>query len=414
MPALTRPETARPRRRVRTLAVAPATLLAAWLVALLMPLLMAGCAALPAPPPVAPLLHDDLFGQPERPPEAAQVFALSAPMRAHLQALQQVSRSPADLPRALAESLYRPGALRLDYDASTTLNAAQAFDARAGNCLSLVVMTAAMAQALDLPVDFQRVPGGEQLRRETDLTLRTGHVNLVLGARRARPLLGGGPGGIVGPRLLIDFLPPELARGLPAEPIDTPRVLAMFMNNRAVEALLAQQPAQAYAWAREALWQDGGFWPAYNTLGVVYQRAGHLDAAAAAFEHLLAQDDQQVAAMANLAQVRQAQGRDAEAARWTQRRLALEPYPPFHLLRLGQAALAAGDAAQARRLFNRELQLHGASHEVYFELARAHLAAGDPGRAEQALQQAQAFSATAVQQARYAGKLAALRARAMP
>lgn len=375
--------------------------------------LLGGCASTPPPAPPDMLLQDQLFGAPPRPAGADAVLVLSPAMQAHLQALRARTGRSAELPMALAQSLYQPGGLRLDYDASTTRNAAEAFAARSGNCLSLVVMTAAMAGALGLAVGFQAVPGDDQFRREAELTLRTGHVNLVLGEparRRALDSLGS-----EGARrqLVIDFLPMETARALPAVPITLQRVLAMFMNNRAVEALLDRQPASAYAWAREALRTDPGFAAAVNTLGVVYQRSGHLVQAAAAYEWVLALDGRQLAAMDNLAQVRHAQGREAEALAWEQRRLALEPVPPFHFLTLGQAALAAQDWVLARRHFQRELRSQPDSHEAWFGLARVHLALGDRPQAEDALRRAQAASATAGEQARYAGKLAALRALAV-
>ena len=106
--------------------------------------------------------------------------------------------------------------------------------------------------------------------------------------------------------------------------------------------------------------------------------------------------------------VEQERARDLE-----QRRLALEPVPPFHFLKLGQAALAAQDWPLARRHFQRELRNQPDSHEAWFGLARVHLALGDRASAEDALRQAQAASATAGEQARYAGKLAALRALAV-
>lgn len=372
---------------------------------------LAGCAGL-APPSPAPLLHDALFDHPPRPPEADAVLRLSPPMQAHLDRLRsQVSRS-GDLPLALAESLYQPGGLRLDYDASITRNAAQAFEARSGNCLSLVVMTTALARALGLAVGFQNVHGDDLFRREGDLTLRTGHVNLVLGERVRAQHWRSTQADVTRRHLVIDFLPQETARGLPVEPIGEARVLAMFTNNRAVESLLAGSPALAYAWVREALRHDPGFAAAYNTLGVVYQRAGHQAQAAAAYLQVLALDDRQVAAMANLAQVHRAQGRDAEARALEQRLAALEPHAPFHFLQRGQAALAAGDLAQARAHFQRELRSQPGSHEAWFGLARVHAAAGDKALAELALRRALAASATAGEQARYAGKLDALKAAA--
>ena len=372
---------------------------------------LGGCASLAPAAPDA-LLHDALFGHPPRPADADAVFTLSPAMQAHVDGLRRQVGRASDLPLALGESLYKAGGLRLDYDASFTRNAAQAFEARSGNCLSLVVMTTALARALGLEVGFRSVRSDDLFRREGDLTLRTGHVNLVLGERPPPQNWRSASADVVLHHLVIDFLPQETARGLPFEPISQAQVLAMFMNNRAVESLLAHAPAPAYAWVREALRHDPGSVGAYNTLGVVYQRAGHLAQAAAAYERVLALDDRQVAAMANLGQVRRAQGRDAEAGAWDARRLALEPQPPFHFLRLGQAALAAGQLAQAQASFQRELRRQPDAHEAWLGLARVHLAQGDDALAEQALRRAMGASASAGEQARYAGKLDALKAAA--
>ena len=378
---------------------------------------LAGCAALAPPPSPAPLLHDALFAHPPRPAGADEVFTLDAPMRAHLQAVVARTSRVADRPAALAESLDALGDLRLDYDASITRNAREAYAAHAGNCLSLVIMAAALAREMGLEVGFQSAATGDVFSREAELTLRSGHVNLVLGNRRPPARV---PSALVGvtidldERLVVDFLPPEALKGIKLEVIDQRRVLAMYMNNRAVETLVAQRPAEAYAWAREALQHDSGFWAAYNTLGVVYQRSGHLAAAAAVFEHTLVFDPRNVATIGNLEQVRRAQGDEAQANALAVRRLALEPHPPFHFLRLGQAAMAEGQFARARSLFMRELANRGPSHELHYWLAQAQLALGDTALAQQSLRRAMDWSQTPGQQARYAAKLDVLKARAMP
>ena len=179
---------------------------------LLLATALAGCASLVPATPDA-LLHDSLFANPPRPADADAVLALSPAMLAHLQVLRgQVSRA-ADLPLALGTSLYKPGGLRLDYDASVTRNAAQAFAARSGNCLSLVVMTAALAGALGLEVGFREVPTGDLFRREGDLTLHTGHVNLVLAPRLPLQPWRTASAEVVKRELVIDFLPSADLKG---------------------------------------------------------------------------------------------------------------------------------------------------------------------------------------------------------
>src|SRR3546814_9694850 len=61
-----------------------------------------------------------------------------------------------------------------------TRNAAEAFAAHTGNCMSLVVLTAAMADELGLDVQFQEVLGDPTMSRNGDLLFYNGHVNVVL------------------------------------------------------------------------------------------------------------------------------------------------------------------------------------------------------------------------------------------
>jgi hypothetical protein len=75
-----------------------------------------------------------------------------------------------ELRRALFEALYQRDQLQLEYDSAITRTAAEAFAARQGNCLSLVIMTAALAHELRIPVVFQSVPTVDTWSRSGDLT----------------------------------------------------------------------------------------------------------------------------------------------------------------------------------------------------------------------------------------------------
>src|SRR5512147_364460 len=101
-------------------------------------LCLSACASVPVPPAHS-LLDDSLFDRSTPPPTAAEVFAVSEPMRRFVEEdLARESRRKG--PRtALIDALYAPGQLKLEYDAQRTRTAAEAFDARSGNCLSLVI-----------------------------------------------------------------------------------------------------------------------------------------------------------------------------------------------------------------------------------------------------------------------------------
>ena len=64
-----------------------------------------------------------------------------------------------DRQRALIDALYSKNQFKLTYDAEMTRNAPQTFAARAGNCLSRVIMTAAFAKEIGVPIRHPMVLG---------------------------------------------------------------------------------------------------------------------------------------------------------------------------------------------------------------------------------------------------------------
>lgn len=368
---------------------------------------LAACSVPPRAPAASGLLHDQLFAPSDAATEAADVFALSDEMRSYALAHLQFGPQQRDPRQALIEALYTERKLGLRYDTSVTRNAAQAFSARAGNCLSLVIMTAAFAKHLGLPVSYRSVKAETFYTREGDLTMASGHVNLVL--ERLAPLPQAATRLAQAPAaheaMLVDFLPPQELRGTRSEALSERTILAMFMNNRAAEALNQGRLDDSYAWARAAVRQDPHFVAAVNTLGVVYLRAGHRPQAEAALRAVLAQDADNVAALSNLVRLVQHDGRPAEARQLGDRLARLQPYPPFHFFDLGRAAMADGDYAGAQRLFDRELARQPLQHEVRFWAAKAAWHLGDAATAADHLRQARDNSPDPNSAAVYAGKL---------
>ncbi|EHR70273.1 hypothetical protein BurJ1DRAFT_1403 [Burkholderiales bacterium JOSHI_001] len=307
--------------------------LAPWLLAWLL-CLLAGCAA-PGPGAALPpgLLADEQFKAPAEAPDASDLFTMSESMRDFLrQKVQHPARRKGEA-QALLDALNAGGRMRLDYDASRTRTAAQAFADGQGNCLSLLVMAAALARELGLQVSFYSAQVEDTWVQDGGLLMASGHVNLGLGTPISTPR------GLRN-EMLVDFLPAEQLRGLVLTPITLASVEALYMNNRAVEALRTGALDTAYAWARAALLRHGTQPHALNTLGVVYQRKGLWVLAEAVFAHLLAGQPERSAlyrhALSNQVQVLQAQGR-IEAARAL--RLHLARLDPDSALQRYQAKL---------------------------------------------------------------------------
>ena len=373
-----------------------------WLI-LLLCFWLAACAEAP-PAPASPALFDDArFAPPAERIDADDVFALSDEMRRYLDNELADSLRSKGFERGLVEALYRRSQLKLEYDSKMTRNAAQAFAARSGNCLSLVIMTAAFAKALDVPVSYQSAYADETWSRSGGLYFRTGHVNIQLGRR----LIDRGSGETT--RMMIDFLPANELQGLRTTPISEARVVAMFMNNRAAEALTRGEVDAAYWWAREAMRQSPDFLSAYNTLGVVYLRHGEPAQADRVFARVLEREPANAEALSNRAQALTRLGRPDEAQALQRRLAQIEPYPPYHFYDLGRAAMDRGDYRAARDLFAREVDRASYNADFQYWLGLADFRLGDVEAARKHLALAMESSATRDERDLYAAKLAWLR-----
>ena len=377
------------------------------LLAVLVSSLLCACATPPLPRSEA-LLKDHLFAAPSQPIDPKAVFAVTPAMQDFLKQNTAAHIRTKDPQLGLYNLVHQSGRLMLDYDSAVTRNASQAFDSRAGNCLSLVIMTAAFARELRIPIQFQSVQVDEAWSRAGNMHFLNGHVNLTLGDDSGMSRFGGDYN--ADRAITIDFLPPAADQRQRVRAIREHTVLAMYMNNRAAESLLARKVDDAYWWIREAIRQDPSFLTAYNTLGVVYQMHGDLPEAEAVLRQALERQPESAQLLTNLVRVLNLRGNGLEAAGMAQRLAQIQPFAPFHFFDQGQAAMQRGDYGHAKAMFARELQRAGDYHEVHFGLALANLHLGETATAQKHLRLAQENSATRSDRDLYGAKLDRLKA----
>jgi hypothetical protein len=210
--------------------------------------LLQGCASAPPRQADHAYFRDEHFKPASERIDGADVFALTPEMKRYLK--REMGRQLEDKGwhRGLVDALYREGQLKLEYDAQITRTAAQAFEARSGNCLSLVIMTAAFARELGLQVHFRRVFSEDAWSRVGELQVASTHVNVTLVSPRQDVRV------IARERdwdqLTVDFMPAARGRTWRGYAISEDTVVAMFMNNRAAESIAQGRVDDAYWWAR--------------------------------------------------------------------------------------------------------------------------------------------------------------------
>lgn len=373
--------------------------------AALLSLWLAACASAPPMPPAADLFHDAAYKAPAQRIDPDAALAVSPAMRAYLAANIGQRVRHFDRRRQLINALYR-GDLKLEYDAESTRTAAEAFEARSGNCLALVLMTAAFAKEVGLTVHYQQLVGTEAWSRADQLYIGIGHVNLRLDdpARlNSFPYSDANS-------MVVDFLPSVDARTLNTTLIKEHTVIAMYLNNRAVETLTSGQLDAAYWWAREAIRTDPEMLGSYVTLAVIYRRSGRPAWAEAALGRVAEREPNNVYAMSNRVLALRDLGREAEAAALAKRLEQLDPQPPFKYFNEGMAAYRAGRIDAARRLFAKEVARAPYHHEFEYWLAVTYVELNDVERATIHLNRAKEVSTTRKDHDLYAGKLERLKA----
>ncbi len=367
--------------------------------------LLSACASAPTGSS-ATVFHDELFVPAPAKFDPQSLFQVSDAMRRYLQVDIAGSLAAKGRMQGLYDALYSDQQLKLEYDTVQTRTASETFLARSGNCLSLVIMTAAFAKELGLNVYFQGVSTEENWLRRDKYYFLAGHVNVTIGRMRKMVLSGNGAGKF----LTIDFEPLVENVAQRAWQIKETTIVAMYMNNRAAETLAEGDTNGAYWWAREAVVHDVKFLPAQINLAVIYRRAGHPTLAQSTLNNVLSLDPNNVVALSNLVSLLAELNRPAELALVTARLKRLRDYQPYHFFKLGVAAMQVKNYALARDMFKQETRSQPNNSEFQFYLALAYIGLGDQKTAKRHLSNAIKTSSSLKEQGIYAAKLGRIQA----
>ncbi|MCE4555179.1 tetratricopeptide repeat protein [Roseateles cellulosilyticus] len=372
---------------------------------------LSGCATAPEAAPPPDVFVDSAFAPPSMRIDTEEPLALSPAMKRFADTEMASEIRAKGVRQGLIDALYTKGRLQLDYDSEITRTAAEAFDAKRGNCMSLVLMTAAFAHHYKLPLRFNSVYLEENWTRSNNIFFVAGHVNVSLGrasasASPANVMVFGEPD-----LLTIDFLPPKELGHNRSRAIEESTIVAMFLNNRAAESLSMGRLDDAYWWARAAIMTDSRWLAAYNTLAVLYRRKGLQANAEATLRLVLAREPLNMQAMSNLVLVLTDVGRRDEAQNLATQLAQIQPVPPYKFFDEGVAAMKAGEYAAARQLFRKEVARAAYVAEFHFWLALANYGLGDVAGARGEITKALENSATTQDRRMYGAKLAWLNER---
>ncbi|ABV86163.1 Tetratricopeptide TPR_2 repeat protein [Shewanella pealeana ATCC 700345] len=373
-------------------------------------LLVSGCASqgLKTSDDLTVYFHDEYFSPAQELPDADTLFelpedALNSLRRELTRSKGYQHQSKVMLHEWLANYINAAdGGFR--YADNVTRSARDTFDDREGNCLSLVVLTAALAKELAVKVEFQEIDIPPVWDRQGGFYLVNGHINLKL-----LPQDKGNVFNISTQSIQIDFLPERAMQGYQKRRVSRAIVVSMFYNNIAAEALVEGNYDRAYGLLKLALKQEELFLPALNTLAVLYRYKGLDQQAEVLYKYVLSVQPEDMNALNNYAIMLSAQDRLDE---WSDVHKVMELARirnPYYYYGMAQQAYFDKEYQDALIWYKRAIAKADYRHEFYFGLSRTYWVTGDLSRAEQSLEKALKLTTDEHNKRRYQAKLHAMR-----
>jgi tetratricopeptide (TPR) repeat protein len=346
----------------------------AWLVTILLGL--AGCAAPPPAPPAAQLpWHDEVFGYDAASVEAmrSNLFALGPDLQRKLQEHAVQGLSSRQQLNYLLDLLYGSKRERFQYAAGHTTVAAETWQRKRGDCLSLAILTFAAARELRVNALMQEVDVPVLYDRRGELDFVNRHVNV----RFSRPQRILDQGWAEPQDVVVDFEPEYNSRKI-GRTLDEPGILARFYNNIATEYLSEGRKGAAYTFFKAAIVADPGYAASYINLAVLYRGSAMDRDAEQLLRHAVDLSDRTeiVLPLNALHSLMVAQGREAEARHYDELLKSARDNDPYYWMGLGLRQLREHEYTAAIDSFEHASEMVNGFPELHQYLAVAYWRAG--------------------------------------
>lgn len=321
------------------------------------------------------------------------VLVLTDEMKDFVARVTAGQETPRDKVQAMLSAVIGGNGLGIIYNPSASYTAAETYTRREANCLSFTLMMVSMLRHVGVDARFNdvNVPLLSDLRDESTLVFYK-HINAIVQFSEQH-------------RAVLDLNMQEYDTTYTQEEIGDESAAAQYYNNRAMEMLQQGHSATAFPYLVKAIELDPHQSYLWSNLGSLYQRAGKLEAARAAFELALSEDHRDLVAMSNAARLYAALGDTERAAELSDRVARFRAANPYYRYVLAVNAYLHADYDAARLELTEAIRLYKQEHRFHFLLGAAYEKLGMREAAEQSLHTALELATDEKQAARYRNKM---------
>jgi tetratricopeptide (TPR) repeat protein len=263
-----------------------------------------------------------------------------------------------------------------------TYTASEALSLNRGNCMTLAVVTTALASLTDIQVAYQLIETSPvyRLNLEGSVANRGVHIRSLI----FEPPVPGSDEAVTG--IQVDFFPSE--NSSIAGNVSISEYVAIYYRNIAAQALSDEDYSSAYWHTLESMKYDPVNSDALNMMAVTYKRVGELDKAEEIYRYGIDYAEEKLTLMKNYYLLLVSQDRNEEATELNQRLLTMEDPSPIHWFNVAVNSYDSSDYNNAIRYYNRAIEIAPYLHEAYLGIALSYYQLGQYGRAERAFNRA--------------------------
>ncbi|WP_448551959.1 tetratricopeptide repeat protein [Thalassotalea montiporae] len=264
-----------------------------------------------------------------------------------------------------------------------THTASQAMASLEGNCMSLAILTTALARLVGVDLAFREVLTLPVFEKQNNLVLSSIHVQTKL---FAAPSEGSLSSIFANAGVVIDYFPDS--SNIKSRYLKYHQFVAMYYKNIATDALVAGDLETAFANAITAYQYDPASVEVMNLLAVVHRRKGDEYTAEQIYKYAMKRAPNNLSLLSNYATLLSMQQRTKEANRLQEKMAKLEDPNPYSWLDQAYLAQQQGNHQQAIAFFNRTIELAPYVNQAYVGLYQVHMAKGHEARAKNAIAKA--------------------------
>jgi tetratricopeptide (TPR) repeat protein len=265
-----------------------------------------------------------------------------------------------------------------------TYTASQTVQNASGNCLSLAILTTALADLVGIEKSYQRVNSAPIYHRYHNVMTLSSHVQTHL----YDPDFEKKEGYIYisKPKIIIDYFP--LQGNVRGDEVSKEDFISMFYQNLAGDELVKENYNSAYSLIHKAIDVSPLNANSLNTLGVLFKKAGRLDQAEVIYGFAIQNAKGSVDIISNYILLLEQQSRMEEAKLLEEQIEGIKDDNPYRWFDVANSLFSRAEFQRALRFYKRAIESGPYLHEGYFGLAKTYHQLGETKKAESAMKKA--------------------------